>query len=425
MTGRRHHACSAHRSFCRRSSSRIATSPSARRPRHRRAAHPPARCAPHDRAMIGDRRGVGALRVVPRAGRSHRSQRRHRLRRHEPAAEIQPGRPAHLDDEGAAASATCAPPSAPDLSGEPDHRLARPRTAARRRSDRRQQRSSTNGSLEALYKRIGGRSHADCQQRRGKRWRPRTRGSRVRRELNAQPATRCAARDRLATSRDVLCPFLLCCVRRAAPPAHLALACLTKHVRGVLRVRSAAVQPDAGSSLPVPKRIARRRAATGVAGHPPQGRLHRPHRRHRHRQDHAVPHPARAVRSDHVHGADPQSVPVGRRAAARGAAQFRRRVEGRAQDRPAGDGQQARADPHAARLSAVAGAAARQRRADHRRGAAPVDRRARRDPDPVEPRDQRSEAAADRDRRAAEPARRAGHETSCGSSISAFRSAAR
>ena len=37
------------------------------------------------------------------------------------------------------------------------------------------------------------------------------------------------------------------------------------------------------------------------------------------------------------------------------------------------DRQQARADPHAARLPAVAGAAARQRRADHRRGAAPVD----------------------------------------------------
>ena len=66
------------------------------------------------------------------------------------------------------------------------------------------------------------------------------------------------------------------------------------------------------------------------------------------------------------------------------------------QDRPPGDGEQARAGPHAARLPAVARAAARQRRADHRRSAAPVGRRARRDSGALEPRDQRSEAAAGR-----------------------------
>jgi general secretion pathway protein A len=51
---------------------------------------------------------------------------------------------------------------------------------------------------------------------------------------------------------------------------------------------------------------------------------------------------------------------------------FRRRLEGRAQERPARDREQARAGSHTARLPAVAGAVARQRRADHRRSAAPV-----------------------------------------------------
>ena len=60
------------------------------------------------------------------------------------------------------------------------------------------------------------------------------------------------------------------------------------------------------------------------------------------RQDHAVPEAAPTVRSDDVHRADPQPVPVGRGAAARGAPQFRHRLEGCAEERPARDRQQAR-----------------------------------------------------------------------------------
>ena len=104
---------------------------------------------------------------------------------------------------------------------------------------------------------------------------------------------------------------------------------------------------------------------------------------------------------------DPQPVSLGRGTAARSAPQLRRGVEGCAEVGPPVDGQQARADSHAARLPAVARPAARQRRADHRRSAAPVAGRARRDSRPLEPRDQRPEAPADRDRRPVEPARRA------------------
>ena len=161
----------------------------------------------------------------------------------------------------------------------------------------------------------------------------------------------------------VFVPVMLCQARR--PPVRCQ-ACLACHMyEEVLRLCSAAVQPDARPALFVQERVARSRAAAGVAGHPPQGGLHRPHRRHRHRQDHPLPYPPRAIRPDHLHRAHPQSVPLRGGTAARSAAQFWRGVEGCAEGRALVHGKQARADPHAARLPALTGAPAWQRRADH------------------------------------------------------------
>ena len=110
-----------------------------------------------------------------------------------------------------------------------------------------------------------------------------------------------------------------------------------------------------------------------LAGHPRQGRLHRPDRRHRHRQDDALPGAARAARHD-ARSRRSSSTRSCRSTSccARScstSASSRRTPCAAAASSPR---QQARPDQHAARLPAVAGADRRQRRADHRRGAAPV-----------------------------------------------------
>ena len=100
--------------------------------------------------------------------------------------------------------------------------------------------------LVALYKRIGQRSCAAGPSRLGNRRRAATR-ARVRRELVAVPDDRRwrarATATTVVTSEFV--PVMLC--PASGPSRHRPrLACPTKqHVRGLLRVRSAAVQPDA------------------------------------------------------------------------------------------------------------------------------------------------------------------------------------
>ncbi len=89
-------------------------------------------------------------------------------------------------------------------------------------------------------------------------------------------------------------------------------------------------------------------------GDPPPGRLHRPDRRHRHRQDDDLPRAARAARPDDVHVARPQPVPLGRGAAARDPARLRRRLARGGAERAHRRGHQARAHQHAARVPAVA-----------------------------------------------------------------------
>ena len=85
--------------------------------------------------------------------------------------------------------------------------------------------------------------------------------------------------------------------------------------------------------------------------------LHRPDRRHRHRQDHLAPRAARPAGPDLVRVARPQPVPVGRRAAARDPARLRRRVARRRPQRPRRRRPRAHdLTQHAARLPAVAAA---------------------------------------------------------------------
>ena len=88
------------------------------------------------------------------------------------------------------------------------------------------------------------------------------------------------------------------------------------HVRGLLRVHGKAVQPDARSEVPVQERVARQRVRAAAVRHPPARGLRRDHRRHRHRQDDAVPRDPRAGRPEDVHRAGAQSVPVRRGSAA-------------------------------------------------------------------------------------------------------------
>src|SRR5918993_4521351 len=51
------------------------------------------------------------------------------------------------------------------------------------------------------------------------------------------------------------------------------LGSLPSDVRGLLRIRPAALQPDTRSEIFVPQRVSRPRAATSLAGDPPQRRL--------------------------------------------------------------------------------------------------------------------------------------------------------
>ena len=108
------------------------------------------------------------------------------------------------------------------------------------------------------------------------------------------------------------------------------------YVRTILRVRREAVQPDAGSEVSLSEPVARQRVRAAPVRHPPPRRLRRRHRRHRHGQDDALPGAARADRSDDVHGAGAESVPVGRRPAEADPPGLRRHLARRAEVRAAG-----------------------------------------------------------------------------------------
>ena len=182
------------------------------------------------------------------------------------------------------------------------------------------------------------------------------------------------------------------------------------------------------SLTPDPKYLYRsqshaQRVRAAAVRHPPPRRLRRRHRRHRHRQDHAVPGAARADRSDDVHGARAEPVSVRRGSAQADPAGLRRHLARGRQGRPAGGRQQAGADRHALRLPARPDPAQGERRAHHRRSAEPAAAGARADPHPLEPRDRQGKAAADHPGRAARTCRRCCDRRSCGSSISACRSA--
>ena len=98
----------------------------------------------------------------------------------------------------------------------------------------------------------------------------------------------------------------------------------------LLRVHRKAVQPDAGSEVSLPQRVARQRLRPAAVRDQPARRLRRRHRRHRHRQDDAVPRAARADRSHDVHGAGPESVPHRRGPAEADSPGLRRRLARRA-----------------------------------------------------------------------------------------------
>ena len=120
----------------------------------------------------------------------------------------------------------------------------------------------------------------------------------------------------------------------------------------LLRVLGEAVQPDAGSEVSLSQPVARQRVRSAPVRHPPPRGLRRRHRRHRHRQDDAVPRAARADRSDDVHRARAESVPVRGGSAEADPPGLRRHLARRSEGRPAGGRDQAGADRHALRLPA-------------------------------------------------------------------------
>ncbi len=164
----------------------------------------------------------------------------------------------------------------PTLPADLDDRHARARAAARLRGHRRPhggRRTYAREPLQADWQSVAPRPDVGMGDR----------GRAGRRPAGASGTDRHAHHDSRepGTSADIVTlksvPVMLCQASRPLPDPLLGMPG-QQHVRGVLRLCSAAVQPDAGPAIPLSERIARRRAATGLAGYPSQGGLHRPHR---------------------------------------------------------------------------------------------------------------------------------------------------